>query len=375
MKRILALILCIIMLTLSACRASEEVPVTLPPIVAEVDNEPALQTTTAMAAVTVPVTTETTFLENGMELFSYSYQYMNLIFPDAEVADKVTIDFLNRVDATQAESQSILQAAQTDYLEAQQWIPYFYRVMYNPMRIDRGVLSLFGMQNSYSGGMHGNVSCIAANYDMLTGDILTFGSIMHADAKKEDFIEIVIDKLSAAEDAYYLYEDFDVAVHQRLGGDENLYEDFYFTTTGLNFFFSPYEIAPYSSGIITVEIPYEELTGLIYDGYFPDERQQVDGTMQAGLFMDTNMEQFNNMAEIILPDGEELYTIYPSGPVENIRVHVRGDGTTIPDYTVFGALEMADQDAIVLYVPKGQENSIEISYQSSGETHQFALVD
>lgn len=376
MKRLMALLLCLALLVLPACAPKEEVSVTLPTTVPTQTTQPTeevSQTITPLAAVTVPVTTEAFFLEDGTELFSYSYQHMNLIFPDTAVADKVTLEFLNRVDATHAESESILQMAQTAFAETEQWIPYFYRVIYNPTRIDHGVMSLFGIQNGYSGGMHGSMSCIAANYDMMTGDILTLGSIMHADAQKEDFIKIVLDKLEAMADDLYLYDDFEIAVRQRLGGDENLYEDFYFTNTGLDFFFSPYEIAPYASGIVTVEIPYSELPGLIYDGYFPPERQQVEGTVKSGLFMETDMEQFNNMAEIVLPDAEELYVVYPVGSVEDIRVTIAGDGMTYPDYTVFAALEMSDRDAVVLHLPSGQSDKVEITCQSAGEIQTINL--
>lgn len=377
MKHFLALTLCLITLFFAGCAPKAEVPVTLPPaapiLSEEAVTEGAQEEMTALAAVTVPLTTDRFCLDDGTELFSYSYQHMNLVFPDAAVADRVTLEFLNRVDASHTESENILSIAQADYADSEQWIPYFYRVIYNPTRIDHGVMSLFGMQNSYNGGMHGNISCIAVNYDMTTGDVLTLGSIMHENAQKEDFIEIVSEQLKEMADEYYLYDDFEASVHQRLGGDENLYEDFFFTTTGLNFFFSPYEIAPYASGIITVEIPYSDLPGLIYDGYFPPERQAVDGSVKTGLFSQTDMEQFNNMAEIILPDSEELYVIYPDGPVDDLTVTVRTDQKTLPDYTVFMAFEMADNDAVVLHLPTDQSEKISVSYQSKGKNHELSL--
>lgn len=377
MKRILALTLCL-QLFLTGCAWNMDEPATIPPaaptLAADQNIETEQETMTALAAVSVPLTTDLHSLEDGTELFSYSYQHMNLIFPNAVVADKVTLEFLNRVDATHAESETILSMAQTDYEESEQWIPYFYRVIYNPMRIDQGVMSLFGLQNSYSGGMHGNISCIAANYDMTTGDVLTFGSIMHENAHKEDFIKMVVAHLKDHAEEYYLYEDFETAVHQRLGGDENLYEDFYFTSTGLNFFFSPYEIAPYSSGIITVEIPYADLPGLIYDGYFPPERQVVKGSMKTGLFSETDTAQFNNMAEIILPDSDELHVIYPNGHVEDIAVTVKGDQMSYPDYTVFMAYEMADNDAVVLHLPAEQADKVNISYLSNSKPHELSLT-
>jgi len=366
MKKIVALMLCSILL-LSGCSKQEEIAGTIPPVIPETTLEVIPETMTALAAVSVPASTETYYLEDNTELFSYSFQHMDLIFPDETVAKKVTLDFLNRVDSTKAESELLLQAAQTDHLSSESWMPYFYRVLYNPTRIDHGVMSLFGMQNSYQGGMHGNISCISVNYDMMTGDLLTFGSIMHQDADKEDFIKLVIEKLAQIREEYYLYDDYEVAVRARLGGDENLYEDFYFTQTGLCFFFSPYEIAPYASGIVSVELPYEELPGLIYDGYFPAERQVVNGVMKTGSFMDMDMTRFNNMAEVVLDNESVLYVVYPEGSVEDVRITIEGDGMTMPAYTVFAALEMSDKDAVVLHIPESMLQSVTVSYTSAGK--------
>ena len=383
MRKILALYLCISMM-LTGCSMNRESTQPLPSIeqtptssnsAADEDtNAPTTdeqeildETATELLAVSVPAVTERFEQEDGAELFSYTAPHMQLILPDADVADKVILDFLNRVDTAQADAESILNSAKNDYTPNAPWVPYFYQIIYSPTRIDHGVLSLFGAQNSYAGGMHGSKSCVAANYDLLTGDVLTLGSIMHMDADKEDFIEIIINKLEDVKEEYYLYDDYKEGVRSRLDGDENLYEDFFFTTTGLSFFFSPYEIAPYASGIITVEIPYNELPGLIYDGYFPAEREQIYGSMHTGSFMSTDMEQFDNMAEVTLVTGEEIMVVYPEGRVEDIRIALPGDGINVPEYTVFAAFEMSDKDAVVISLSKEMIDGITITY-SSGDT-------
>lgn len=372
MKRILALLLCLGIL-LCGCAKKEDNTGTIPAVVPDVTQAPEAEIMTALAAVSVPATTENFCLEDGTEIFSYSYQHMSLIFPDGNVANKITLDFLNRVDATRPESETILKAAQANCETTDPWFPYFYRVLYSPVRMDHGVMSLFGTQSSFNGGMHSNISAIAVNYDMMTGDVLTFGSIMHPDAEKESFIQLVLEKLEAVKEDYYLYDDFEIAVRARLGGDENLYEDFFFTQTGLNFFFSPYEIAPYASGIISVEIPYSELPGLIYDGYFPAERQVVNGKMKSGIFMKTDMTRFNNMAEVILSDGKDLRVVYPMGSVEDIRISIAADGMTMPAYTVFAALEMSDKDAVVLNIPDALLEGTTVTYQSGGEEFSIGI--
>ena len=52
-----------------------------------------------MISVSVPITTETESAEDGTIIFKYSYQNISLILPDPDVADKIIIDFLNRIDS------------------------------------------------------------------------------------------------------------------------------------------------------------------------------------------------------------------------------------------------------------------------------------
>lgn len=368
MNRLLILLLCFT-LVLSGCAGSPQVAIptettSLPSETAE--TEPIISET-ELYAVSVPAVTETYQSEDGTILFSSTAQHIQLILPNEEIADSIVLDFLNRVDASTWNAEGLLLAAQNDYDPDEEWFPYFHHVVYSPTRIDQGVLSFWGSQTSYSGGLHGSLNCVAANYDLATGDYLTLGSIMHMDATVDDFIAIIVDMLHKTAEDYSLYDDFEDGVYARLSGDENLYEDFYFTQTGLCFFFDPYEIAPYASGVISVEIPYHELTGLIYDGYFPEERELVHGTMHTGKFMETDMERFNNMAEIILSTGEDIMVVYPEGSVEDIRIRMEGDGMSRPEYTVFAAMKMSDLNAAVISLRPEEITTITISYTANGE--------
>lgn len=379
MKKAFAMFLCLVIL-LSGCGKSQELTEPIEPekeilptvpkdSLGELESESEeASVPTELLAVSVPALTDTLHADDGTELFSYTSQHMEFIFPDAGIAEKVILDFLNRVDSGSADAAKILNTAQNDYKPDMPWTPYFYRTLYSPTRIDRGVLSLLGTRHSYNGGNHGNMSCIAANYDLTSGDALTLGSIMHMDASKDTFIQIITDKLAVLKDEYNLYDDFEDGVFTRLNGDENLYEDFYFTMTGLCFFFSPYEIAPYSSGIITVEIPYSELPGLIYDGYFPAERQQLFGSLLTENFANLNMNQFNNMAELRLPNDEEAIVVYPDGAVEDIRINVCTDENNGAEYIAFAACQMSGQDAVVIRLPMNLMNTITISYFSGKTT-------
>lgn len=388
MKRTISVFICLVLL-LTACSknvnsesTSSSVNIETEPqiIVTETqeqeNTEPIMPDEyTELLAVSIPTVTDSVTADDGTEIFSYTAQNMQLIHPDELIAENIMHDFHKRLDAMQGEIQQLRTAAQAEYAATENWYPYFYQVIYSPTRIDHGVLSLFGTQNSYSGGNHGNLSCIAANYDMNTGDVLTLGSVMHMDATTADFIELLIPKLSAMADDFDLFEGFEEGVKSRLSSDENLYEDFFFTHTGLSFFFAPYEIAPYASGVITVEIPYEELPGILYDGYFPEERERIDGSLTYGSFMATDMTQFNSMAEVSLTTGESIIVVYPKGTVEDIRILVPGDAKNIPSYTAFAALKMSGNNAVVLSLTEEQSQQISIEYLANGTANNLVIAE
>ena len=384
MKRIIILCLCLSAILLGC--GQKEQAASLETVFTEEWNETTSSTVQTevmmpqdnnenLISVSIPATSEHYMHDNDTELFTYTAQHMYFLFPDEDIADAVIVDFLNRVDSFSEDAETILESAQANFCETDTWIPYFHQVLYSPTRVDHGILSLFGQQNSYSGGMHGNISCMAANYDLNTGDVLTLGSIMHADATKDDFIDIIVDHLAAIEEEYYLYEDYVEGVRNRLDADENSYEDFYFTSTGLCFFFSPYEIAPYASGVITIEIPYNELPGLIYDGYFPAERDQQLGSMQTSSMAMTNMDNFDNMAEVTIAAGESKIVAYPHGSVERVQIVLPSDGKNMPSYTVFYAYEMSDKDAVVITLPDELLDGIHIQYTSDSINYAIPLSE
>ena len=371
MKRLLILFLCALLLT--GCSShSSETEVSTEAVVSPVteSNSP---DHTQMLSVSVPTTTEHFYADDGTELLYTVKQHMQLLLANDTVANRIILDFLNRVDAMHQDTEELLRAAQSVYRNDQYWNPYHQLVIYSPTRIDHGVLSLFGISSSYTGGIHGNQRAVSVSYDLSTGDVLTLASIMHLDAEKEDFIDLILDDLRKNAETYYLFDDYEETVRYILGGDETQYSDFYFTQTGLVFYFSPYDIAPYASGVITVEVPYSELTGILYNGYFPDERDEASGSILTGDFTAMDMSQFTCMEEITLNSEENLTVIYPDGKVSNVQIIISGDGITRPSYTVFAAHEMNEQTAVVLGADSMEFTQIHIRYDSSGSTNELNL--
>ena len=295
---------------------------------------------------------------------------MSLVMQDPEIADKVIIDYLNRMDATRKVAEDAAQSAKNAYNGKANWTPYLYHVTYSPTRIDHGVLSFFGANVLYTGGFHPDRTCVSVSYDMMTGDVLTLASIMSASAKTDDFCQLVLEGLKEMREGDFLFEDYETAVKQRFMTDTSRDEGFYFTQTGLCFYFSPYEIAPYSSGVISVEIPYEKLGGLIYDAYFPAERDRAQGSIRIAHFENVDLTAFSQIAEVIEDKDGKMYFGFTDESVQDVRIIV---SDTSGSFTIFAAYELSPGDAFMIQTKKETLQSMVISYKSQNQTNTLTI--
>ncbi len=313
-----------------------------------------------MVSVATPVITETTTADDGTEIFHYSYPTLNIVFQDAAIAEKVVNHHRERLNEHLAYAEDIRLAAVRDYAPGENFMPYLYGITYNPMRIDQSVLSIYGNCITYSGGVHPNNNCFGANYDMVNGEVLTLGSILkHAD-QKDTLKSLLISELDAIAEERYLsgYKDY---VETRFAGDVSFDEDWYFSTNGLCFFFSPYEIAPYSEGIIVVEISYEKLSDVIADEYFPGERVPYHGTVQETPFSDAEADKFTQISELVLQSGSDMTLYYTDKAVLDFRI-IEDNPTTGYTSIIFATPYLTPGDAVLLEATAEAKKNLTIVY-------------
>ena len=169
----------------------------------------------------------------------------------------------------------------------------------------------------------------------------------------------------------YLYENYTETVKDRFSVDPSQDEALFFTQTGLSFYFAPYEIAPYSSGIITVEIPYEKLTGLLNDAYFPAERETPHGSITVQPFENTDPTQFSQISEVITDKVGDMYLSYTDGMIQDIRIIINDEKNS---YTVFAAYELSVGDGIMIQISEDKIGTVSVCYKSEDERIATPLI-
>ncbi len=329
MKKIRILALCLALTAcMTACKPTpSQNPVTTEPAAEPPFTNPLTEPTVPdvepvienMYSVSLPVTTETYHAEDNTPIFTFSYQTIYPVLPDRDVSDKIIMDFTNRIEQTRAVSADVLAEAEAFHSTSPVFSPFSYEIQYDVTRIDQGVLSLFGHIIQISETSPMNRSLISANYNLVTGDMLTLGSILYHADTKDDLAALVITHLENRDDLM-LYDEFRRTVNARFQRDESQDEDFYFSATGLCFFFAPYEIAPRSFGTVVVEIPYNKLTGIIDDAYFPAERSFTNGALNISPFHDADLESYHQFVEIVATSDATKLLLTTDSAVQDIRI-------------------------------------------------------
>jgi len=393
-KHIALLMLLLIIFHLSACSSQQELTPdttqtqnTLPPTT-EIDptpesTQPSVEATpykSPLVAISLPTITETQSANDGTELFSYTYQNISLICQDPHVADLVIVDFLNRIDATRLTADRIHSLAQSAYAGQSDWSSYLCMISYDPMRIDPGVLSLFGTQAGYYGSTHPETVYSAVNYDLVSGAPLSLGDVLQDRASIDFLTDEVLGFLSEHAKELYLYEDYETTVREHFASG-NLQNSWYFTETGLCFYFTPYEIAPYTMGVVKATVPYDRLSGILRDAYFPAETDSASGTLSADQFQDKDLSKFNRFCELIQDTDGQKIILQPEGSVRSIRIETgiwSASGSFFtPQYTLFAASALSEGDAVMIQADlTAALPAIRLSYETdSGITVLFLTLE
>lgn len=382
MKQTLSLILALCLcFTLAACGSDPE-PTTVPtaepatdPTVPSTDTptEPIQTDNTEQTGVTVeygiPMTaisiteeTEITTGKNDTPVFEYTYQNIRLVLPDSEMAMDLTLDILNRIDGTRDAANDLMN----DAVAENPAYPYTFSIIYEPQRLDSGVLSLFGRQSIYSGGSvfhagHG------MTYDLTTGEALTLADVLEDSVTADVICPLVIDAIRALPEEYYIFDDFETTVEDRFAVDFRPDAGWHLSDEGLCFTFLPYEVAPNSTGFVHALIPYEKLSGILKDAYFPAERVTPDGELEISAFLEENADSYDQFAELNLDRTGGSYLLHSTGLIYDLVIETgywNMDGTVFtPEKTVFAAGSLIPSDAVKIQtdIPDGMPH-LRITY-------------
>jgi hypothetical protein len=163
----------------------------------------------------------------------------------AKFFNYVSGDFYDQAKANYIESKT----GQFPFRRFESFLDYL--VPYN----DNCVLSSYHDEYFFSGGAHGTTARYSDTWNLKTGQIIPLGAYF-----KGNYREFVLDKIieqadkMQTENTGVLFEDYQKLIRQNFDP-----KNYYLTTEGIVIYFQQYEIAPYSSGIVTFTIPFTKV--------------------------------------------------------------------------------------------------------------------
>lgn len=312
-----------------------------------------------MVAISLPVFTNTRYADDGTAMVQQKYQDIALTIPDADVADSVIIDFLNRTNQNEATIEELYASAMMAYTNAANWSPYLLQTTYAPKRIDLGILSLFGENVIFTGNSHPETNYTAVTYDLTTGVSLTTADILVNSSSMHQLTNLVINTLESMRDETMLYDGYEETVKSALPYSQN----WYFTEQGLVFFFSPYEIGPYASGVITAELPYEQLPEILQDAYFPAEKDTASGILLATPFNVDAANTLSQSTEIICQNAQHQIILQTDTSLADLKIIMTDDYS---HHTIFATATLTPGDGVILHM--STDDSLHVQYTSNGTT-------
>lgn len=256
-------------------------------------------------------------------------------------------------------------------------------------RQDASVMSLMVRSSVYSGGAHPGTIQTAWNLDLEQQKVLSLEDvILESSAEKlAQLIEEIIQEKFRDVGEWALFADYSQTIAQSFSyGSMTPY--WYFNEDGMVFFFNQYVLAPYASGIIKVQVTYEQLEGILVEDYFPKEISNTGGTVvlrgvwenleQVPASIDADEreislgEESQRLITVTVEEDGEVLCIGVEGQIFQVQLSEISwlEGTAIGQEMLFSADTLTEYDVLQIvggYDDESRSFAIEFD-NGSGET-------
>ena len=300
------------------------------------------------------------------------------ISPDAERAEWV-VGVLDRIGRDFATDCANLRSYAEDFLANNSDEHFYSYSNYQQLgvaRHDEAVVSLISLSSLYSGGTHPNSVQVAYNLDIANRRILRLEDIIEESGAPElarMVREGVDGKFAVIDGGNGLFEDYGDTIDNSMRYG-NMTPYWYLNDVGLVVFYNQYELGPYAAGIIKVELPYEELEGILLPAFFPAEPSG-----EAGDLVLIGERKGHQRIPITLDESEGRMLVGVEGTVFQVQISevMWLEDTPISQDIRFSALRLDENDVLEIsggYVDESRSFVIEF-IDGRGEHRIYHLRD
>lgn len=230
-------------------------------------------------------------------------------------------------------------------------------------RCDTRVLSAVFDVSQDIGGIHADSTRTSRSYNADNGSLLTLADIAKNEEQLKTFIKNYVIGLAAGDDykeggVSILFDDFESTINDLVDAGAN----WYFSDGGLVFFANPYDIAPYSRGVLLFEIPYSALAEFIDEGFMPVEYEGENGMLLADDGDKLDRSSLNILGTVTVDEDGQSVVLSAEETVYNVKIYTSGRMLWQRNYLTTG-----EGVEVKSFIPDAQP-SIAVSYELADGT-------
>ena len=230
-------------------------------------------------------------------------------------------------------------------------------------RCDTRVLSAVFDVSQDIGGIHADSTRTSRSYNADNGSLLTLADIAKNEEQLKTFIKNYVIGLAAGDDykeggVSILFDDFESTINDLVDAGAN----WYFSDGGLVFYANPYDIAPYSRGVLLFEIPYSALAEFIDEGFMPVEYEGENGMLLADDGDKLDRSSLNILGTVTVDEDGQSVVLSAEETVYNVKIYTSGRMLWQRNYLTTG-----EGVEVKSFIPDAQPN-IAVSYELADGT-------
>lgn len=230
-------------------------------------------------------------------------------------------------------------------------------------RCDTRVLSAVFDVSQDIGGIHADSTRTSRSYNADNGSLLTLADIAKNEEQLKTFIKNYVIGLAAGDDykeggISILFDDFESTINDLVDAGAN----WYFSDGGLVFYANPYDIAPYSRGVLLFEIPYSALEEFIDEGFVPVEYEGENGMLLADDGDKLDRSSLNILGTVTVDEDGQSVVLSAEETVYNVKIYTSGRMLWQRNYLTTG-----EGVEVKSFIPDAQP-SIAVSYELADGT-------
>lgn len=230
-------------------------------------------------------------------------------------------------------------------------------------RCDTRVLSVVFDVSQDIGGIHADSTRTSRSYNADDGSLLTIADIAKNEEQLKTFIKNYVIGLAAGDDykeggVSILFDDFESTINDLVDAGAN----WYFSDGGLVFYANPYDIAPYSRGVLLFEIPYSALEEFIDEGFMPAEYEGENGMLLADDGDKLDRSSLNILGTVTVDEDGQSVVLSAEETVYNVKIYASGRMLWQRNYLTTG-----EGVEVKSFIPDSQP-SIAVSYELADGT-------